>query len=53
MGMIIKYFHKGVSYMYFGRSLKKIKKIINEENIIVDSKYDAEQKDILKVQNKH
>ena len=34
--------------MYFGRSFKKIKKIIKEENIIVNSKMNPEQKDILK-----
>lgn len=34
--------------MYFGKSFKKIKKIIKEENIVVNSKADANEKDILK-----
>lgn len=34
--------------MYFGKNLKKIKKIIKEENVIVSSKFDPEEKDILK-----
>ena len=34
--------------MYFGKNLKKIKKIIKEENVVVSSKFDPEEKDILK-----
>ena len=34
--------------MYFGNSFKKIKKIIKEENIIVNSKVNPDEKDILK-----
>lgn len=34
--------------MYFGKSFKKIKKIIKEENIVVNSKADLKEKDILK-----
>jgi len=34
--------------MYFGRNLKKIKKIIKEENVIVGSKNNPDEKDILK-----
>lgn len=35
--------------MYFGKSFKKIKKILKEENVIVNSKSDPESKDILKI----
>lgn len=34
--------------MYFGKTLKKIKKIVKEENVVVSSKYNPEGKDILK-----
>jgi hypothetical protein len=34
--------------MYFGKNFKKIKKIIKEENVIVSSKFDPNEKDILK-----
>lgn len=34
--------------MYFGKNLKKIKKIIKEENVIVNSKINPDEKDILK-----
>lgn len=34
--------------MYFGKHLKKIKKILKEENVIVNSKHNPEGKDILK-----
>lgn len=34
--------------MYFGKSLKKIKKILKEENIIVNSKINPDEKNILK-----
>ena len=34
--------------MYFGKSFKKIKKILKEENIVVNSKTNSEEKDILK-----
>ena len=34
--------------MYFGKSLKKIRKIIKEENVVVSSKHNPEGKDILK-----
>lgn len=34
--------------MYFGKSFKKIKKIIKEENVVVNSKTETNKKDILK-----
>lgn len=34
--------------MYFGKSFKKIKKIIKEENVVVNSKNETNKKDILK-----
>lgn len=34
--------------MYFGKNFKKIRKIIREENVVVNSKFDPNEKDILK-----